>query len=391
MSKVLAFVLVMVLAAALGYGGFVLFNRYGNAPRQIERMVRTMSEMKTAQVSGVLKRSPREANRPFLFGDIRFEGSLDVRAPEQPAYDLRFDVSAVAGASEERALVLARLLRRNTSVQIAEAPDALADMLQASGIELGKWNRVKGTEDVLALFGEQMRWTLLTSENIAALRVLVSSQRWGLDPKATLTEIVHGRVTRIFTAELDPESFLALEREWQRLREGREATPDEEARIEARRTWWEDARVNLWIDQRTDELRRLVVQLSNGDFLDVEFEEINGEMVIEEPENDRLPLSEDSSETPEDETRNSPPERFRSERAGGSSNTRNANLGSNQIFPSVGDSDGDGLTDDLEGFYGSNSNNSDTDGDGYLDGAEVKNGYSPTGNGTLFNFGLPTL
>ncbi len=380
MSKVFAFVFGVVLIAALWYGGFILFNRYGNASRQIERTARTMSELKTARVSGVLTRSLRASNQPFLFGDIRFEGLLDFRAPAQPAYDLRFDVSAVAGASDERALILARLFQGNTSAQIAEAPSFLADLLQASGVEVGTWNRVEGATDVLALLGEQMRWAPLDLKNAAALRALVSSRQWVLDPKATLTEIVHGRVTRIFTAKLDPESLLAFERAWLRLGEERELTQDEEVRIEAHRTLWEDARVNLWIDQGTDELRRLVVQLSNGDALDLEFEEINRVVVIAKTEDDRLPFSEDVPETPKNEIGNS-----------GSSNTGTTDLESHQFFPTAGDSDGDGLTDDLEGFYGSNANNPDTDGDGYLDGAEVKNGYSPTGSGALFHFGLPTL
>lgn len=41
------------------------------------------------------------------------------------------------------------------------------------------------------------------------------------------------------------------------------------------------------------------------------------------------------------------------------------------------DSDGDGLTDDLELAFGSSLYNPDTDGDGYTDGFEVHNGYSP--------------
>jgi hypothetical protein len=41
------------------------------------------------------------------------------------------------------------------------------------------------------------------------------------------------------------------------------------------------------------------------------------------------------------------------------------------------DSDKDGLTDDLEAFYGTDKNNPDTDGDGYKDGEEVDNGYDP--------------
>lgn len=42
------------------------------------------------------------------------------------------------------------------------------------------------------------------------------------------------------------------------------------------------------------------------------------------------------------------------------------------------DSDQDGLTNEEEKLYGTNPNSSDTDGDGYSDGVEVKSGYDPT-------------
>ncbi|MDO8571488.1 MAG: hypothetical protein Q7R79_02320 [bacterium] len=54
--------------------------------------------------------------------------------------------------------------------------------------------------------------------------------------------------------------------------------------------------------------------------------------------------------------------------------------------PSAGtptDSDDDGLSDIDEVYYGSDSQNPDSDGDTYKDGAEVQNGYSPTGPGIL--------
>ena len=41
------------------------------------------------------------------------------------------------------------------------------------------------------------------------------------------------------------------------------------------------------------------------------------------------------------------------------------------------DSDEDGLSDDMESEIGTDPNNFDTDGDGYGDGEEIKNGYSP--------------
>lgn len=51
------------------------------------------------------------------------------------------------------------------------------------------------------------------------------------------------------------------------------------------------------------------------------------------------------------------------------------------------DSDKDGLVNDWERIYGANPNNPDTDGDGFLDGDEVLNGYDPARAGSsLGNF-----
>lgn len=47
------------------------------------------------------------------------------------------------------------------------------------------------------------------------------------------------------------------------------------------------------------------------------------------------------------------------------------------------DSDGDGLSDDLEKYYGTQADNKDSDGDGYDDATEIKNGYNPNGEGRL--------
>ncbi len=47
------------------------------------------------------------------------------------------------------------------------------------------------------------------------------------------------------------------------------------------------------------------------------------------------------------------------------------------------DRDHDGLFDDEEILFGTDPDNPDTDGDGFLDGYEVKNGFNPLGEGRL--------
>jgi hypothetical protein len=54
----------------------------------------------------------------------------------------------------------------------------------------------------------------------------------------------------------------------------------------------------------------------------------------------------------------------------------------------TGDTDGDGLTDDLERFFVTDARDPDTDDDGLTDGYEVDNGLNPKGAGALFDFGI---
>ncbi|MDD2807822.1 MAG: hypothetical protein PHW95_04870 [Patescibacteria group bacterium] len=65
---------------------------------------------------------------------------------------------------------------------------------------------------------------------------------------------------------------------------------------------------------------------------------------------------------------------------------------SNQPLPSSPDNDNDSLTLPEENLYNTDPNKSDTDGDGYADGAELLSGYDPTAIGrSLADSGLVKL
>ncbi|MBI2426870.1 MAG: hypothetical protein HYV34_03395 [Candidatus Kerfeldbacteria bacterium] len=61
----------------------------------------------------------------------------------------------------------------------------------------------------------------------------------------------------------------------------------------------------------------------------------------------------------------------------------NGNLNTNATVPDAKDSDKDGLTDTEEDLYQTGEKLPDSDNDGFLDGEEIENGYSPNGSGTL--------
>lgn len=67
--------------------------------------------------------------------------------------------------------------------------------------------------------------------------------------------------------------------------------------------------------------------------------------------------------------------------------TREADLGTD---PNNWDTDQDGLSDYEEvAVWKSDPLNQDSDADGFIDGSEVKNGYSPTGQGKIFEPPVP--
>ena len=116
--------------------------------------------------------------------------------------------------------------------------------------------------------------------------------------------------------------------------------------------------------------------------LDLETEIIEQENIkeIEPLEPEKIAEEESAIEEPE-ETTSSNPKRD-SDRDGLSDDEEEA-LGMN--INSV-DSDDDGLFDREElRVYKTDPTNPDTDGDGFLDGAEVKDGYNPNGPGKLYD------
>lgn len=56
----------------------------------------------------------------------------------------------------------------------------------------------------------------------------------------------------------------------------------------------------------------------------------------------------------------------------------NESVNTNAATTSYTDTDRDGLSDELEGLYGTDALKEDTDGDGFSDGTETENGYDPS-------------
>lgn len=365
----LAISLLIVLLVALGAAGFWVFSRFFHTGNQMTRMVERMLSAPGASFDGSFVRFSKEESRPFTFGFFEARGAVALL--ESPPVTVRAEVEA--GLSSDRNRIRFTLARDKETfrARVTEAPASFLGPF--SDAVLNQWFLIESHGALMTLLGEESGLPLETPEKLDAFRQLVRETDWFHAPKGTITEILHGRVTRLYTSELNADAVVEFDRALFLLLHDREPSLEEHERIEVRRAIWSATRMNLWIDSADGWLHRALIQFADVSELDVLFEEhpgtdIHAEEVVDLPDADivtdaerveRLPVVPPQDDEPVDGTE--------------------------------GDWDNDGLLNEQELFYGTDPRNADTDSDGYMDGEEVKNGYNPSGDGTLFNFGLPTL
>lgn len=353
---------------ALTMGGWFLFRFLFSGDRQIQSTFETMSQVETVRLAMTLNRF--EEKEAFTFGSLTYEGVMDLRALPQVSYDGTLTLRTRPGSAGESAMFLVRQVEGRTFLRIESAPNVLLDLLTLQGIDPNVWNELESPNDLFLLIGEPFA-PLFADETVGEqIRARVGTLSWLIQPQATLTEILHGRVTRIYTAELSVDALATFVREFGSLFTlSKEPT---HLSLEQQKAW-QGTRMNLWIDVRRHELRRLLLQRANGDDFDVAIQEINPDVHIQLPVNDvALPLTLDRSEPlPSEELDASLEEPV----------TETSSTPSSDV-------DADGLTDAEETFYGTDPLRFDTDGDGYGDGDEVQHGYNPVGTGALFSFGI---
>lgn len=358
---------VMLCFLALLVGGWFLFRSVFNADHQVQNALETTSQIQTARIALSLNRFKEQDS--FVFGSLTFEGVVDLRSLPAVAYDGTLTVRTRPGVTGESAIFLVRQVEGRTFLRVESAPSVLLDVLTLQGIQPDAWNELESPNNLFQLIGEPLAPKLADANVAQLLRTRIGEMTWMRQPQPTLTEIVNGRVTRIYTADLSVDALVTFVDEFGSLfnisKEPMHLSSEQQ-------TAWQGTRANLWIDQRRHELRRVLLQRANGDDVDFSIKEINPEVTILLPSNkpvlptptDRilpaddaldLSLEEDTTETVEDSSK---------------------------------DVDEDGLTDAEETFYGTNPLLFDTDGDGYGDGEEVQNGYNPVGTGALFSFGI---
>ncbi len=403
----------IIVAVALVIGGgaaaaYYVYQNYFNPQAELVRMMEAMQNVQSVRFDGaaqatdvvVEKTDDLYAEQYGMFlGDgeqdvtLEAEGVLVASGEEEFDLDVEFSISSEADEGTLSAEI--RKINKTVYLKVGE----IGELEELLGSEVGgQW--IIFDEDQFSGLTEQVAETEsdeLTPEQEAELEELLMSTKLVTVVGATLTEIVNSHSTRVFEVVPNPDGIRVYSLESIRIIEEREPTSDEREEIEEMIDAIEDLTGKLWIENRTHLLHRASVngevETPDGSSFNltatVELTDHNANIEITKPE-DALSFAEIIGAAFGDMFGGLP-----SASEGFSGTTVDPSAEAEDLYDYddfedyTTDTDGDGLPDITESFYGSDINNPDTDGDGINDGDEVANGDNPAGDGGLFNFGLP--
>jgi len=418
MKKIITIVVAVVFVGGVGAAAaYYAYNTFFNPQAELARMVEAMQNVDSVKFDGAAQATNVEVEKTddlfseeygMFLGDgsedvtIEAEGVLVSSGEEEFDLAVKFSLTS----DEEDAEIAAEIRKINKVVYLKiDEIGELGDML---GADFGEqWIMFDEDQfgDLTSEFAEEPD-DELTPKQEAELEALLKSSKVISVVTASVTELVNGHATRVYEVVPNPEGIRSYTQGSIRIIEEREPTSDELEEIEEFIDAIEDLTGKLWIEVGTHLLHRASVngevETPDGSSFDltatVELTDHNEDLEIEKPEDalsfaemigaafgemfGGLPMAEEGFsgtevDTTDDET--------------GFYDEYDYDYDLEELEDYVTDSDGDGLPDMTEGFYGSDINNPDTDGDGVNDGDEVANGDNPTGSGSLFNFGLPEL
>jgi len=400
MKKALAFIAIgswavvsLALAAGLVLGQF--------QPREeIARMLIAMAKVETVNESAGISWT-REDNTDRTTTTVFTDGQLNLADASALEHGTRFRVVRISKEQEEFVDLSGEVRLLNDTTYLSyDAPGPDVEGLEFEG---GTW--LEFSKEELALWGpiipgldppiieEEQKTIPWVPTSIRDLRIFLSRADVFIVDSSEEKEVINGKKTRIFDGRFDPQAIRSFLSEIIRIREGRELNSTERLIVETQGKALEEMRIRLWIGSSDHLLYRIQVggvfeevDRSTLTALDVviNLERYNDPFVVGTPENlvsfkeiynqlfGALSLSalgslNSGAETVLNDAANLPID----------------------FEVKSNDPDEDGVSNIVEAFYGSDPNNPDTDGDGVNDGDEITAGRSPTGEGSLFGFGLP--
>jgi len=323
--------------------------------------------------------------------DIAIRADLDRTDPVKPASVSTFEFKQQLSGHQAR---LAGETRRKDGTYYLHL-DA-AEGLQDSGAEklVGVWAKSDRplTELLVPPTEEALAEHPLDGAGIQALRQALAAVDVFKADKKLPSEKVGGQDAYHYVVETNMETVSALLLKLRELRSPAPLTSADILAVTNEIIQWGKPIGEVWIGKRDGRVLKVMLQtqLSSGDgstaggaIVQLEFSRYGQPVDVKAPQAQDL------------ESLLGPEFTKRLSLAGGRASSGTGPAPSGGALPTapgaaadVTDSDGDGLVDGQEFFYGSDAWNPDTDGDGWTDGLEVEKGMNPVGPGTLFGFGL---
>lgn len=354
--------------------------------RDVRRMAGVMSGIETVIVESELSMGGIQSipffplpkiDLSFLFAT---QGPVDLKRLPDVRHDTTFVLTTDVEGAEVRGNV--RDLGEILYAFLNDAPQY--DDVDLTAFE-DEWITVPSTFSFAPLLGSEPL-PPLSAEDVTELKMLITTIDLVDVVRAEKTEFIDVDLTRRYEVVLDIDGLtIFLARLWE-LRHDAPIGAGTFLSIQEELQKYDDVTGELWIGKRTFLLHR--AKFVGDDFeLVVNFRDFNQPVTIAAPDEEgkdiRKALGElgfDAAALP-----------LASEGRALSSTETTTEFGA--LPTSSGeatdyDPDKDGLTNSLEGFYGTDPNHPDTDGDGVSDGEEVGSGRNPRGSGSLFSFGL---
>lgn len=397
MHKSLAWLLTgVVIVLAFVFASYIVFMQF-RPEQEIQRMLAYMANVTSLEQDGGFSWTMQERDAR-INTTVYTRGSIQITPTPQINHSTTFRVVYLSEDDSYQDLSgeLRSLYGRSYLTYASPGPEVpgvnfkKSTWVEFAQGELPAWGEILPGLDVpLETLLSPQSWT---AEGLERLRFVITHADIAHVEYKGETEEVDGVEARIIDGQFDAEALFAFLLDLVRANEGRQ--PSDAERIVASRQAHQLSRLTLrfWIGIPDHFLYRF--QAAGG------FEQIEGTDLI--PVDVRIDLRIPDSELAIE----APNQTILFEDifhavlgvlpnlglgSGGSVLTlvtdESAKLSVTETVSSS-DSDGDGLDNILEAFYGTSSSNADTDGDGMNDGDEVHAGRNPRGSGSLFGFGF---
>ena len=393
----------VVLIFSLLFGAYVAFGPF-QPEEEVRRMLTAMSQLETVEQSSAISWTRGEARNERETTTVYVEGGVRSQDEEVVEHATRFRVIRIRQA-ERTGDLQGEIRHVNDETFLTYAPpgpevdgvvfDEERVWVSFNPGQLPAWGTLLPGASP-PLFDEEVSKQAWSGERIRATRNLLSRADIFDVEFNNLTTFIGTERTRIFDARFNPQALRAFLFEYHRTKTGaEELSKDDRIRLEQTAAALERLTVRMWIGADTHYLHKIrmtgaVPEEPGGETL------VPADVVVKfSAFNEPVEISGPSDTVTFDQVVQKGFGGLPAEGEGPEVLSPDDPLvsGEQAKLPvaeteQVTDTDGDGLDDATEAFFGTDAENPDTDGDGVSDGEEVSNGKNPSGPGPLFGFGL---